>query len=118
MAVAPNDQLIATASQDKTIRLWSMPDLVQVRRLRRLGRLDSCGGCGCWGSVRWSSLGLGGQWLGEAGLCYHPRIFPPPKLAVYRIHSPTRNVFLVLFNTGCGTPSAFPWPDPLLPLAL
>ncbi|PNH11173.1 Transducin beta-like protein 3 [Tetrabaena socialis] len=30
VAVAPNDQLVATASQDRTARVWSLPDLVQV----------------------------------------------------------------------------------------
>ncbi|GIM03852.1 hypothetical protein Vretimale_8516 [Volvox reticuliferus] len=34
VAVAPNDQLIATASQDRTVRVWSLPDLVQVSVLR------------------------------------------------------------------------------------
>lgn len=33
VAVAPNDQFIATGSMDKTARVWSLPDLVQVRRL-------------------------------------------------------------------------------------
>ncbi|GLI67244.1 hypothetical protein VaNZ11_011426, partial [Volvox africanus] len=34
VAVAPNDQLVATASQDRTARVWSLPDLVQVSVLR------------------------------------------------------------------------------------
>ncbi len=33
VAVAPNDQLVATGSMDKTARVWSLPDLVQVRGL-------------------------------------------------------------------------------------
>ncbi|GIL66924.1 hypothetical protein Vafri_20438, partial [Volvox africanus] len=34
VAVAPNDQWVATASQDRTARVWSLPDLVQVSVLR------------------------------------------------------------------------------------
>lgn len=34
VAVAPNDKLIASASQDKTIKLWSVPDLGLIATLR------------------------------------------------------------------------------------
>lgn len=34
LAFSPNDSLLATASQDKTIKLWSLPSLVQVATLR------------------------------------------------------------------------------------
>lgn len=34
IAVAPHDRLIASASQDKTIKLWSAPDLAPVATLR------------------------------------------------------------------------------------
>lgn len=34
VAVAPNDQLVATASQDRSAKLWRLPDLVPVVTLR------------------------------------------------------------------------------------
>ena len=34
VAVAPNDKIIASASQDKTIKLWSVPDLNLIATLR------------------------------------------------------------------------------------
>jgi U3 small nucleolar RNA-associated protein 13 len=34
VCISPNDQLVASASQDKTIKLWRMPDLTPVCALR------------------------------------------------------------------------------------
>lgn len=34
IAVAPHDRMVATASQDKTVKLWSLPDLVPLATLR------------------------------------------------------------------------------------
>lgn len=34
VCISPNDQLVASASQDKTIKLWRMPDLTPVMVLR------------------------------------------------------------------------------------
>ena len=34
VCISPNDQLVASASQDKTIKLWRMPDLTPVTVLR------------------------------------------------------------------------------------
>ncbi len=45
MAVAPNDKLVATGSQDKTIRLFSVPDLVQVSRVGDTLARGTCVAC-------------------------------------------------------------------------
>lgn len=34
LAFSPNDALLATASQDRTVKLWKLPDLVLVQTLR------------------------------------------------------------------------------------
>jgi U3 small nucleolar RNA-associated protein 13 len=58
VAVAPNDQFAATASQDRTVRVWSLPDLVQVRS--RTGSGDIKRGLRALRATRCRSLQMAG----------------------------------------------------------
>lgn len=66
VAIAPNDSLVATASQDRTIRLWTLPGLVAGLTLRGHKR-------GVW-AVAFSPVdqvrGAGARgWPGVCGCC-------------------------------------------------
>eukprot|EP00798_Chlamydomonas_sp_ICE-L_P002642 gene2643-5017_t len=61
VALAPNDQLVATGSQDRTVKIWRLPDLVQVLTLRGHKR-------GVW-SVEFSSDKTIKMWSVQDGSC-------------------------------------------------
>jgi U3 small nucleolar RNA-associated protein 13 len=65
VAVAPNDALAATASQDRTIKLWTLPTLVAGLTLRGHKRgvwavafspVDQVRGAAGTGGCSWGSL--------------------------------------------------------------
>ena len=70
VALSPNDALVATSSQDRTVKVWNLPHLTPGMTLRGHKRgvwsvvfspVDQVRGWGLGGSVRLGARGGGGE---------------------------------------------------------